>query len=79
MLKRPLNFAFFVDISRSEVEIRLFQSGIFEMPIITLQAGAPATTKRTQYPSWYQRDGDTYTKRVELVKNLKKIWNIDKI
>ena len=42
-------------------------------------AGAPATTKRTQYPSWYQRDGDTYTKRVELVKNLKKIWNIDKI
>ena len=32
--KRPLNFAFFVDISRSEVEIRLFQSGIFEMPII---------------------------------------------
>ena len=45
----------------------------------TLQAGAPATTKRTQYPSWYQRDGDTYTKRVELVRNLKKIWNIDKI
>ena len=34
MLKRPLNLAFFVDISRSEVEIRLFQSGIFEMPII---------------------------------------------
>lgn len=45
----------------------------------TLQVGAPATTRRTQYPPWYQRDGIQYTKRVELVKNLKKIWNIDKI
>uniref|UniRef100_UPI003967CF78 hypothetical protein n=1 Tax=Alistipes putredinis TaxID=28117 RepID=UPI003967CF78 len=41
---RPLNCAFFVDISRSEVEIRLFHSGIFEMPIILVEQSVEMKT-----------------------------------
>ena len=36
-----------------------------------LLVGAPAEVKKTNYPLWVERDGETYKKRVEGVEKLK--------
>ena len=36
-----------------------------------LLAGAPAEVKKTDYPLWVERDGETFLKRVESVEKLK--------
>lgn len=42
----------------------------------TLQVGVPAVEKRINYDAWYLRDGQEYTERVELVRQLKTLYGL---
>lgn len=36
-----------------------------------LLAGAPAIVKKESYPAWYNRDGETFSRRIEVIEDLK--------
>lgn len=42
-----------------------------DIPSNSLVAGSPAKIVRTDYPSWYVRDGEHFMKRVKTVEQLK--------
>lgn len=41
-----------------------------------LIAGTPASVKKESYPSWYERDGQSFENRVKAVLKLKEEMNI---
>ena len=47
------------------------------VPSNSLVAGSPAKVVRTDYPSWYDRDGELFKKRVCEVERLRSISNLN--